>query len=755
MVGDAEFARFLDAVLSALADADRIRAGRQTSITELDSAMAVPTWPGLPSGFDVSSTPERQLLERIRENGGAHVLSRRERRELADRPPIAEMRDFAVGMLAAHPDLPASLGSVVASGAPERRIAAVFFTLLHLPLLAEMVSRRLAAVYWLEAHAGLAALARSLPRREALPVEARRREMFRALRRSRNHLTQIVVAAVGATREFPWAHQLFIEKQLVALLEQRHDWRNQLIDISVIAVTPPTPGEIELYRRWQDLGRAVREAEAAELAAEAVSAEIRARHRRAVQPERGRIYTEELVPAGAILRSARADLRVARQQRRALRISRGTIERVERYLAAQRAGDRNVALARDRDETLRSLDARLGLVAPGNLMRPAEDERWRLYEGVLEALTEESTSQLNTHNFGYCFLAACRTTEIERDIGMSRDDQGEFQWITRPGHAREAVDMNGPRREIVISRPDRFIVPDRFRLPAGFSRDPQHRETRLLRATAPNERQDVFGKLAYGLLGSTRARSRALDDFFDEHGSSPIAPRELRDQRFTSRQLELIILALFASNLTDQDNLAVLRARRARLARRVEEEIAAEVGLEASAELINRARADAGGRKRFSVMTALRGFAGVSPTQMLDALRNILRRTAGASGERVPLLDDLWRFLVELHNAGAELRTGSGSVTLRHLYEFPNGQSLTVDVLYSHLFRIGRLDAASVLPGQLIGEIGTTGNAANIHLHIEFEVRLDSRLLGHCYPHEFFPLRPPPAPRGLFAPLTG
>ena len=121
----------------------------------------------------------------------------------------------------------------------------------------------------------------------------------------------------------------------------------------------------------------------------------------------------------------------------------------------------------------------------------------------------------------------------------------------------------------------------------------------------------------------------------------------------------------------------------------------------------------------------------------------------------MPLLDDLWRFLVELHNAGAELRTGSGSVTLRHLYEFPNGQSLTVDVLYSHLFRIGRLDAASVLPGQLIGEIGTTGNAANIHLHIEFEVRLDSRLLGHCYPHEFFPLRPPPAPRGPFAPLTG
>lgn len=745
MVGDEPFARFLDDLLSALVDAGRVREGQQVSVADLLSEMAPPPSPGLPSGFDVSSTSERQLVESIRQGGGTHSLSRRERRELSARPPIAEMREFAVGMIDADSDLPSSLGSVMGTGAPDRRIAAVFFTLLHSPLLGEMVSRRLGLVYWLEARAGLVALVGILPR-PALPFNARRQRLTLDLRRSRNRLTEIVLHTVGATAGFLYAHQLFMERQLTALLEQRHDWGTRLADTSVLAVTPPTPGEIALYRRWQELGQAVREAGEAVTEQEGLMAEIRARHGEAVQPERGQIYTDEIVPGRRTLRSLRRDRAAVVGQRNALGMSRETAARVERYLAAQRTGARNAALARDRDQVLQSLDGRLGLTAPDVLSQTDSDVRWRLYEDVLEELTAEGGSDVNTHNFSYCFLAACRRTELERDIGMPRSDQAYFQWITRPGHAREAVDMNGPRRDIAISRPDRFVVPDRFTLPAGFAKDPQHRETQLLRASAPDERQDVFAKLASGLLGRTRARSRVLDDFFDDHGNDPIAPTELRDQRFSPRQLELIILALFASNLTAVNNLTALRARRAQLARRLEAEITEEVGLAASAELINRARANAGGAGRFSIANALRGHSGVTPVRMLAGLRTILRRTAGASGGRPPLLDDLWRFLVELHNAGAELRSGSGSVKLRHRYEFARGQSLTVDVLYSHLFRIGRLGSATLVPGQFIGEVGTTGNAANIHLHIEFEVRLDGRLLGHCYPHEFFPTRSLPTP---------
>lgn len=747
MVGDEPFARFLDGVLSALVGAGRIREGRQMSVADLLSEMAGPASPGLPSDFDTSSTPERRLVERIRAGGGTHILNRRERRTFSTQPPIAELREFAAGMIDADPDLPSSLGSVVASGAPDRRIAAVFFTLLHMPFLAEMVSRRLGLVYWLEAHAGLAAIVSSLRRTERRPFEVRQRRMRRDLRRSREKLASIVRHAVGATREFFFAHQLFIEKQLVALLEQRHDWRNQLTDVSVFAVDPPNPGEIALYRRWQELGQAVSEARASMTAQERTMEEIQARRRQAVQPERGRIYNNEVRPGRRILRSRRRAWRVLKQQRNDLRMPRTTRERVERYLAARRTGQRNAALARDRDEMLGALDTRLGLNAPNILMRPGDEERWRLYEDVLDELTREGDSDLNTHNFSFSFLAACRRTELERDIGMPRGDQADFNWITRPGHGHEAVDMNGPRRDIAIARPNRFVVPDRFTLPAGFARDPQHRETHLLGAEAPDERQDVFAKLATGLLGSRRARTRVLDDYFEDHGGDPIAPAELRNQTFSTRQLGLIILALFGSNLTAVNNLTALRARRAQLARRLEAGITAEVGVNASAELINRARANAGRAGRFSIATPLRGVSGVGPTQILAALRNILRGTAGQSGAgRLPLLDQLWRFLVDLHTAGAELRTGSGSVTLRHRYEFSGGQSLTVDVKYAHLFRIGRLRSASLVPGQFIGEVGTTGNAVNIHLHIEFQVRLDGELLGFCYPHEFFPIRPLPTP---------
>lgn len=469
------------------------------------------------------------------------------------------------------------------------------------------------------------------------------------------------------------------------------------------------------------------------------------RHRASVQPERGRIYTREIEPGEATQRSLENDVSVLQRQQAALNLSRETRERVERFLAAERAGERNAELADDRDEMLRSLDSRLGLTAPTVLFGVTDEQRWRSYRAVLASLVDESRSDLNTHNFSFSFLAACRSSEIERDIGMTRTDQAEFQWITRPGHAREAVDMNGPRRDVVVTRPDRFVVPSRFTLPAGLARDPQHRETTLLRAEVTNERQDLFGKLANGLLGSARARSNTLDDYFAEHGRDRIAPRELRDQTFNTRQLELIILALFASNLTSVNNLTALRALRAGLAERLNAEITAEVGLAASAELVNSARANAGGAGRFSISNAMRGVVGVDATRMLTALRAILRRTAGASGDPLPLLDSLWRFLVALHRAGAELRTGGGAVTLRHRYEFSEGQSLTVDILYSHLFRIGSF-GTTVAAGDFIGEVGATGSAANIHLHIEFEVRLGSDLLGYCYPHEFFPMRRPENP---------
>ena len=748
MVDDPPFAAFLDALLAALEAVGAIVAGSQTSFDDMVGAWAGAAPPAVRGSFDIATDPERVLVERIRAGGGLSALTRGERRRFTVTAPLARaMGEFAREMIDANANFPAALATYVPDLAPESRKVAIFFSLLHAERLGAIVTRRRGLLYWLEGYAALGVVVAANRRPPRALVRRRNHEFYRPLRRGRNHLEDIVRSCTTDTDSIDYPHQLFIERQLTAMLEYRYGLAAHRIEIVAASTRPPTSPEMLRYTEYLRLLDAARVARDAQHRQRAALDEIIAC--RAAETDaraRAAIYENKQVPARRELRRLQDAADAANSAAGRAAPHREVIERIERYLAAQAAGHNAVALAPRRDTVLSSLDTRLGLAAPDNMLVPGDPERWERYTAYLDKILEEGNSQLNTRNFDHSLLAACQHTEIGRDIGMPVADQRQFVWITRPGHSREAIDMNGPLKPIVLSCPDRFEVPARMPLPAGMARSLTYADSEVVNVEQPNERQDIFGKLAYGLLGRTRVQRRNFERYFDAHRDDRFAPDEVTRGLTDPRQISLILMALFATDLTAVNNVHLKLARmRRELADRMERELNDVLPGEMSAVLLDRERLSANLGGRYAFANALRGVPGRSPAEIRLAVFRILTgapRESSASGRR-DLVDELWTFLLALERAGAEVRANSGSAKIRHRYT-GGTTDLFVTVLYSHLFMTGSVTPGKINRGDLIGEVGTTGNAENIHLHTETKVELGREQLGFCYPFEFFPLRPPP-----------
>lgn len=754
MINDTVFADFFNRLMVALDAAGLISQPDTRSIDELRSGWTWPVSPQLSATFEPEESAANDLVEAIHSAGGCHLLSRRDRARLTERDTLSSFVEYAHAMIDGDPMFPAELASALSETSRPERGAAIFFALLHARAFAEIVSRLSATIYHFELLCGLRILAASV-QRPPRPLSERLRQMTRDLRRSRTPLANIIYSGnrrrrnegafglMERSRGIAWVHQLHIELQMTHLLELRKEWEDKPANVRMAAADSPNSVEVRLFDQLRDRQRAVNEARRRRNEQNDQLQEIMARWRVAVQPEKGRIFLEERRPAEVTLQQRRAEFREANNQLEEIESSLppGLVERVENYRAAQARGLHASSFIGDRDAKLAALDQGLGNTPPLYLAVPEEDQRWENYIDFLTVLVDEETN-LNTQFFSWCFLRACQFSELSRDIGFSLADQREYSWVTRPGHHNEAVDMNGPRHTLHVSVPEQFTLPTRFVEGDASAVTFDYLDSVVHRLNQPNERQDVFAKLARGLLGS-RSRRRQIDNVFSEFGTQRLAPDFVRRQTFSSRQLELIIMALFASNLTARNNLGRLATERHRLSGRLEVGIARALQISSSVNIIDRVRADAGHGRRFSIATAFRGVAGVRRGQIVPTLRRLLQSTAGESGtgRQVPLLDDLWRFLLNLHRSGAELSSGSGSLSLRHNFHAPDGQRLQIEVYHSHLYAVFPASGTAIARGDRIGLVGATGNAANGHLHIEFKLTLGSRLLGHCYPHEFFPLR--------------
>ena len=110
------------------------------------------------------------------------------------------------------------------------------------------------------------------------------------------------------------------------------------------------------------------------------------------------------------------------------------------------------------------------------------------------------------------YLKVASFTERRREIGLDAHRSGQVQWLTYPGHGDNAVDWNcHAGLELRMAMPDSFQIPERYRFTnqdrATFTYQSSNATARV---AGTDDLQDIFGKVAYGLLGRSGSRAESL-----------------------------------------------------------------------------------------------------------------------------------------------------------------------------------------------------------------------------------------------------
>lgn len=585
--------------------------------------------------------------------------------------------------------------------------------------------------------------------------QALRRTMQRALVTGRNELTRRVCVLVDNTAGFTTTHQALIHSRLADLLDFRADWvrRNAL---SVAFASPPSAAEIAEYKRLAEVERLLAALPARRRALQEEFRDLQAR--RGTTPREGRDQLRQDI------QSVAQELRQINRQNRELRAERGRLRRslgrrrgrIRDFLAARNSGRNQQSEQRARDEFLRRFNRLLARHTSFELWSSDDDERWEIYRQLLDALVD-SDSRVGIELIADGYLERYCQINANRDFGVYQRWTG----LTYPGHPENAVDMNAAAGvPIFVAAADTLSLPLWLRellpTPVGpFA----YRETQVSPAgtRATDDTQDVFAKIAYGLLGRRgrrRTGSREIADIFRDHTDPLLAPPWLADpaqRNFTPDRMARIIAGLAFRDLTDTPLGGVVDATRRSIFDDLDALIAAALGLPSGTRIFDRSHIDAGsgqaGVGRLLVHLQ-RAPHRIGPHRVWQEMIRILgSRRHSSHSHPDGLCHRLWQLLQQLRAAGAAPSRAGQAVDVVHRYRAVDPRQpvteLAVQVHYGHLHAVSPAmlgSAVTVTRGTQLGEIGMTGNAVNSHIHMEIKVKRGGAVIGTLLPHQFFGL---------------
>jgi hypothetical protein len=655
------------------------------------------------------------------------------------------------------------------------------------------------------AHRQQDARSRGRQRSERLTPEERRRQQLlsrlaqtcgREFRSQRGYLESLFVALIGRFAYHEWALAPIQEDELDHLSEARDGWQ-RAFTAGTGTVAPPLPAEIEMYREHETLQQSLDdmqerrsglEARRRDLLSEIVATRADRSLSRGERREALEAIREQLADVNSDRRELAASVRQARQRQRHIRSRLGGAEgmtAIARYLATseeERAGQEGV-----RDRTLDDLRELLnthrspaadteagGAGDVGATQRPEDvalsafdDARqasaWTLY---LDALTylDRGDGLAAVEPIQDAFVTRLSRVQARRDLGIEQ----EFGALSYAGHGLNALDVliraepiplaervpGGPQSRAALIRaafPDTIDLPARAleRLPPGTPRRYRLTSSTIRRGQPQTTSglQDVFGKIAYGLLrpaGQLRTRSDDIAQAFEprEHLATR-AP----DYVCTPGQHAFEVTRIFSG--LAMDNLAVhspfpprFDSERRALREALLDAAAQRMDIEDHTTLLVPEFEARRNDPRYGVGSLIRQ---EHRPRFWREVRQVLEHGCGVPDG---LVHRLWRFLFTLRSqGGAALSRNAMSVTITHVYE-PTGAAaprLIVEAYYTHLYQAFTTPGGTVARGAPIGRQGETGNAVSPHLHLE--VRLLEELAGrdraitNLLPHEFFPLR--------------
>lgn len=574
----------------------------------------------------------------------------------------------------------------------------------------------------------------------------------RACRRGRNRLLALLEALCASSNGFTETHQAFVHERLVLLAEQRAEWL-VAARASVAFSNPPTVAEIQRGKRLRGL-----------------------------QDERERIQRrlEQLADEDAQLlqklrdtpmrqrEPVREDLRRVRDARRALLLRRREVREEirghQRALGYRRAplvvqylealdGGLDESAARDaRDQCLRRHESLIRSYTRLSLFGSSEQEAWTAYRTLLELLVTGFASISVELPFD-AYFRRYPEFDVNRDWGY-RD-----HWTggTYPGHPENALDLTGQVGSPIVSAlPMQVALPTRLReqdeLPVPY----QYVDSVLAPSSlsASNDAQDIFAKLSIGLLrrrGQRQPRSDAIEQVMDENEDSELAPEYVSDPLARHFDASRILGGLMYRRLTDVQNAGAIEADRSAILAALERQVASELGLASGTAVFRRDRADASS-----------GHVGIARLitvpnhgEVLTAIVTVLGTPANSDRSHPQgLCHRIWRLLQALLGLpGVRAHRYGVSVTVEHRFTDPLAvgagsgarphPDLRITVFYTHLRVAGsgmRVVGGAVRAGDVVGELGTTGNAISGHLHLELSAKRGGVELGTLLPHEFFPL---------------
>lgn len=633
-----------------------------------------------------------------------------------------------------------------------RLMLAFLLVVLHHGVLAAALAEEAA---YLERFAALIAL-RVLIERERLttrtPEAQALVDLRRECRQGRNRLLAHLVTLAEASRGVTDTHQAFVNDRLVRLAELRMGWQVAQRD-SIAFINPPTPLEIAH-------GCALRDA-------------LRERDR--IQPQIDDLSQEDADLVVALRATpmrdrghVRDDLRRVRDRNRTLVARRrelnATIRELRRQLGYRRAPvvvdyldalDRGLNRPRARDERDRALRTHDQLIQPYSRLRlftGDETQAWTDYRTLLQLLVAGYSNvsiELAFDAYFRCYPAY----EANQDWGFRE------QWTggTYPGHPENAIDLTGQiGRNVCLAAPLTLPLPARLRaadeLPVPY--DYAGSTVVASSLSVSSDAQDIFAKLSIGLLRQRGARSMRSDDIaqiIEANEDSDYAPASVGDHAQRNFDATRLLSGLAHHHLTEVQNVGGLERERAGILATLEQQVAAELGLPAGTEVFRRDRTDASsGHVGVGRLIAVpdHGAVYAAIVAVLSADRHCGR------SDRNGLCHRIWRLLLSLLAIpGVRPNRYGVSATVEHRYANPLASGiggllptgypeLVITAFYTHLRRTDpamRSAGTTVQISDLVGELGTTGNAVSGHLHLELNAVRDGIALGTLLPHEFFP----------------
>lgn len=638
--------------------------------------------------------------------------------------------------------------------------------------------------------------------REHLPSTAwerhRLRTLAKAIRSDRAALARDFDSLVVDAAGFEQTHQLLCYRCLNELESSRVGWQADLIAASALSQAP-LPQELEDFEQLERSRADVVRLQERRTALQADRQAQRALRLGPLRPARGegRLITKELARINAELGTVNRDIGQARRSAGELqkRIPARRLPLIRNFLSARALGRRSEE-ARERREALLALcdgavqehlygaaalaEFAAFLRARGDLDTgtrytlavAGDDARWATYELLLAKLSRgdgNAAIELLIH----AFLGRYGLINRDRDIGL-----GPLPYFgqTRPRHGVGAMDISGPvlseigprlanraprRREalapaatpaaalrrpappIVLLAPLQLRPPQRLRaLQPALAETYQYRRTRIAQAREVTVSEDIFTKLATGLL--RRPGGAALGDndvrgLLQAEGETlPEILRAPRPQQFSVPHL-LAALLFGSSEDFDPERDALLDDIESSVGRRLQAE---------GGDIFDRTTGRSG--RSVAIVRLVNGDAATR-LAVLAAVDAML------VDNEDQILQRLWLLLRLLDDGATVAHSGGNSVAVVHSYDAPALQAgagpITVEVLYSHMkslslrrrtpgSEIARLDPLSgdaTGLGVELGLVGWTGNAATPHVHLQIMLGSASGgALGPMFPHEFF-----------------